>query len=230
MTYPYAPYAITSDTGDIVPQSCWVLFEHFTGGAIASSTDDAAVFDLVGTSAALTLSDSLLGGVGVLASNSTNPAFLVQNGESVKLAANRTIIYESRFALADYDGMSYFNGLAITNANPFSGSLTDYVGFFTTTGVLQAGCGKNNNNVPGSGTSGETDSSTGVTLADNTFVTGKIIIDGLTQVRFFVNNALTNTITTNLPDDEQLCVTIGTLGSGETVYTDYAACWMSNYR
>jgi hypothetical protein len=197
--------------------------EDFLQGPAASATDDAASFDLVGTSAGLTLSDSLLNGVGVLLSNSTNPAGLVGNGEPFALADRKTIYYEARVSLADADGMSFFTGLAITSANPFSGSLTDYVGFFTTDGNIKIGCGKNNNNVPGSGTSGETDTDTGLDFADNTMVRLGFAVSGTDEVRFYVDGVYVGKITTDLPDDENLTPTLFTVGSAETVNVDYIA-------
>lgn len=197
------------------------FFEDFLAGPVASATDDSAPFDLVGTSAGITLSDALLNGVGILLSNSTNPAFLVQNGEPFKLEAGKTQIFETRLNLADADGMSFFAGLAITSANPFSGSLTDYVGFFTTDGNIKYGCGKDNNNVPGSGTSGETDADSGLDFADATFVTLQAAIVGTSHVNFYVDGVFVGKVTSNLPDNENLTVTIGAVGSAETVNIDY---------
>lgn len=200
-----------------------VLFEEdFLKGPVASSTDDAATFDLVGTSATLALADDELNGVGTLTSNSTNQAFLVQNGEPYKLEAGKLQIFETRVNLTDADGMSFFAGLCITNANPFSGSLTDYVGFFTTNGSIMVGCGKDNNNVPGSGTSGETDVDSGVDFADDTWVTLQAAIHGTDYVNFYVDGAFVAKIATNLPDNENLTVEIGAVGSAEVVDIDYA--------
>lgn len=200
---------------------CVFIDEDFVKGPAASATDDAATFDLVGTSAALTLEDDELFGVGKLVSNTTNQAQLTQNGEPIKLAAGRKVWFEARVKLADADGMSFFCGLAITDADVHDTNLTDYVGFFTTDGTLKVGCAKNSDNVPGSGTTGETDESTGTTLADDTFVVLRFEVDGLTAVKFYVNGVLTNTITSTICDDEQLTTIIAAKGSAETVEIDY---------
>lgn len=197
------------------------FIEDFLQGPVASATDDAAAFDLVGTSAGLVLADDEVNGVGTLTSNSTNPAGLVANGEAFKLRSGTTIYYEARVNLTDADGMSFFTGLAITSANPFSGSLTDYVGFFTTNGSINFGCGKDNNNVPGSGTSGETDTDSGLDFADDTWVRLGFAVSGTDEVRFYVDGAYVGKITTNLPDNEQLTPTLFTVGSAETVDVDY---------
>jgi len=198
------------------------FFEDFLKGPAASATDDLASFDLVGTNAALTFSDTAQNGVGILVSNSTNPAFLIGNGEPFKLEAAKYQVFEARVNLADADGMSFFAGLAITNANPFSGSLTDYVGFFATDGSIKYGCGKNNNNVPGSGTSGnETDADSGVDFVDATNVTLQVAINGITEARFYVDGVLVGKVTSNLPDDELLTTHVGMVGSGETISVDY---------
>src|SRR3990167_5343449 len=96
-------------------RGCEFCNEDFTKGGVASATDDAAPFDLVGTSAALTIEDNSDNGVGKLASNSTNQAYLIQNGEPVLLKANRILIFEAYVGLADADGLNFFVGLAITN-------------------------------------------------------------------------------------------------------------------
>lgn len=226
MSFPINQHVILNE-GQFVRQGCVVIDEDFVKGPVASSTDDAATFDLVGTSAALTLEDGEEYGVGKLVSNTTNVAALVQNGEPVKLAANKKIIFDARVKLADADGMSYFIGLAITDSDHWATSLTDYIGFFTTDGNIKAGCGKDNNNVPGSGTSGESDEDTGEDFADDTYVRLQFIVNGTTSVDFYVDGTKTNSITTNLPTDEQLTATISQKGSAETTYVDSVFCWMS---
>lgn len=198
-------------------------------GPIASATADAAPFHLVGTSAALTLDDNVLGGRAKLVSNTTNPAVLQGNGEPFKLRPKTKTYFEADVMLADFDGTSFFVGLAITNVDPFTTSLTDYVGFFTTDGVIKIGCGKNNNNVPGSGTSGETDQAAAIagvnqSFADNTLVTLAFIAYGTDRIKFFVNEKFAGTITSDIPDDEFLTVTFANKGSAETAYFDNILC------
>lgn len=200
-------------------------------GPIASSTADAAPFLMSGTSAGLTIEDDLDGGVAKLLSNSTNQAVLQGNGEPFRLDAGIDTVFEARVKLADADGQNFFVGLAITDTDPFATSLTDYVGFFAvdTSALIKIGCGKDNNNVPGSGTSGETDQTAAVdgsnkSFADDTFVLLQFLIFGTSRVKFFVDQQYAGTINTNLPDNENLTVTFANKGSAESSFFDYIVC------
>lgn len=216
------PQQVLLNAGQSIPQSCVFIAEDCVQGPVASATADIATFKLEGASAAFTLEDGEQFGVGKLVSDSTTVAALVQNGEPVKLAANKKIIFNARVKLADADGMSYFVGLGITDTDPWTTNFTDYIGFFTTDGNIKAGCGMNNDNVPGSGTTGETDEDTGSDFADDTYVNLQLVVNGTSSVEFYVNGTLTNKITTNLPTDEQLTTIIAQKGDGETTYVDFA--------
>lgn len=198
-----------------------LLDEDFIQGSSWSATDDIATFDLVGASATLTLSDVELNGVAIITSNSTTATNIQQNGEPYALGVNKKIIFETRVALTDADGMSFFAGLCIPNVAPFTTSLTDYVGFFTTDGNIKYGCGKDNNNVPGSGTSGETDADSGVDFADTTWAVLQFVVNGTNSVDFYVNGAHVGRVDTNLPDNEPLTAHVGMVGSGEVIWVDY---------
>ena len=198
-----------------------LLDEDFIQGASWSATDDIATFDLVGASATLTLSDAELNGVAIITSNSTTATNIQQNGEPYKLGANKTITFETRVALTDADGMSFFAGICIPNVAPFTTSLTDYIGFFTTDGNIKYGCGKNNNNVPGSGTSGETDADSGVDFADTTWAVLQFVVNGTSAVDFYINGTHVGRVDTNLPDDEPLTAHVGMVGSAEVIWVDY---------
>lgn len=219
MESAFGPLVITPEGGSIMDAVDFKV--DFLAGPAASATDDAAPFDLVGTSAGLVLADDELNGVGTLTSNSTNQAFLVQNGEPFKLQTGVTVMGEARVNLTDADGMSFIFGIGITNANPFTTSWTDYVGLFTTDGNIKYGCGKDNNNVPGSGTSGETDADSGVDFADDTWTVLKFVAYGTNVVKFFVDGVFVGQVTSNLPDNENLAAHIGMVGSSETIDIDY---------
>lgn len=197
--------------------------EDFIQGSGWSATDDIGSFDLVGSSATLTLSDVELNGVAIITSNSTTATNIQQNGRPFKLAANRRITFETRVALTDADGMSFFAGLCIPNVAPFTTSLTDYIGFFTTNGVISFGCGKDNNNVPGSGTSGETDVASSVSFADTTWAVLQFVVNGTSSVDFYVNGTQVGRIEATLPDNEALVAHVGMVGSSEVIWVDYVA-------
>lgn len=191
----------------------------FLHGPVASSTDDAAVFDLVGTSAGLVLADDEVNGVGTLTSNSTNVALLVLNGEPISLRANNEIQVDARVNLTDADGMSFFAGIAKTTADPFS-AMTDYIGFYTTDGSIKIGTGKNATSA-GAGSGAYTEIDTGLDFANDTWAKLTFNVHGTTAVDFYVDGVHVGRITTNLPDDENLTLVGGQIGSGETVDFDY---------
>lgn len=214
----YIPASTSPEGASSAPDV--IFFEDFFGPE-PSATDDLATFDLVGSSAGSALADDELNGVCTLTSNSTTEAQLVQNGEPYRLSAGRRIIFETRVNLTDHDGMNFAAGIGITDADVHATSWTDYIGFFTTDGNIKIGCGKDNNNVPGSGTSGETDTDTGIDFASDRWVVLKFIVEGTTEVKFFVDGVFAGRITTNLPDNENLTAIIATKGDGETVDVDY---------
>lgn len=207
-----------------------VVFEALPsrGGPVHSTSADIAPFLMSGTSAGLVISDSLTEGVATATSNSTNQLTLQGNGEPFKLATGNVIAFEANVALTDADGMSFFVGLAITDTAPWSTNLTDYVGFFTTNGTINIGCGKNCDNVPGSGTTGETDqaaTSSTTAFADATYARLQFYCYDTTLVRFYVNGSFAGLIRSNIPDDEDLTVTLGFVGDGEVVTFRSIACY-----
>ena len=199
-----------------------VFFEDFLQGPEPSSTADAASFLMSGTSAATAFANDERNGVITAVSNSTNPLSLQGNGEPFRLTSSNSIYFETRINLTDHDGMSWFAGLAITDTSVWSGALTDYVGFFGANEVnINYGTGKDNDAVPGSGTTGETDADSGKDAADDTWMILSFRTVGTSQVRFFVDGTFVGSSSSNLPDNEDLTATIDFLGSGETVDIDY---------
>lgn len=200
-----------------------VFVDDFLYGPEPSSTADASTWRLNGSSASCAFATDERNGVLEVTSSSTNVASIQAVGESILLAANYDVVWECRVNLTDHDGMSFSAGLGIVNTDPWTTSWTDYVGFFTTDGSINIGAGKDNNNVPGSGTSGETDTDTGVDFASDTWVVLKCIINGTTQARFWVDGVYVGKIVSNLPDDEPITPTVSTKGSAEVFNIDYFA-------
>ena len=207
------------------------LWDPSTGSNGASATANIAQMLMSGTSAAVTLADSTgYGPAFTCTSSTTNPLTLQANGEPFKVTANTGIHFQAHVALTDADGMSFFAGLAITDTTPWTTSLTDYIGFFAVNQyALQIGAGMNNDAVPGSGTTGETDQAadttvTASTMVDATFVQLDFITHGTTKVVYYVNGQNVGTITTNLPTDEDLTPTLAFVGTGEVVTCKLMSC------
>ena len=118
--------------------------------------------------------------------------------ESWSLTSGKKLWFETRIKIEDADTEDAFIGLAITDTTPLDAS--DAVGFRveTTDASLQCECTKNS-------TTTQKDSEQD--LSDDTYVKLGIYYNGSSTVYFYVDRTLVATIETNLPDDENLCIT-----------------------
>jgi hypothetical protein len=184
------------------------FYDEFTGVTSFSATDDAATYDLIGTSAAGVYSDSLAGGVLVVTSNTTNNAQLSMNGEPWSMAAEKSLFFRARVATDDIGASNdLFVGLSISDASYWSTLPTDYIGFEVVDGALSFVSVKD-------GATGRVSTSTGVTLVNNTFVDIAFHYDGEGNLRVWVNNtAITLTPGHEIPDDERLTFMADILGN-----------------
>jgi hypothetical protein len=212
---------IVSDGEPLHGGWCTYMNEDFCSGGAVTTTNEEATFDLIGTSGGFTYSDADLNGVGLLTAT-TNTTTLIQAGEPVQLAANRKIIFDTRINVGTAAGMDMFVGLAI-NSVDFMSAITDSIGFYLLDGAADLFCqtGINNAAALGAGGTAETRTNSNKDLVDATFVNLKFIVDGITQVRYFVDGALVATINTTLPTDEAMGVHMGIQGSTETMDIDY---------
>lgn len=135
--------------------------------------------------------------------------------ESWKLEAGERLWLEFRAKVSDADQCDLFLGLNITDTTALDTS--DRVGFQIDDGNASILCKTEKDST-------ETSTDSGLDAADNTYVKLGIYWDGISAVKFFVNRALVATHTSNVPDDENLCVTM-LLQNGEaaakTLTVDY---------
>lgn len=217
--------------GQAIPQRFVFVDEDFVNGPVASTTDDAAPFKLVGTSAALTLESESFG-VGALLSNTTNVASLQSNSDTILIQENGQIVFEAKLSVeASADTAWLFVGLGAANADPFATSFPYAVGFWSKndSGTLRVTCSNNSSGVPGTGTN-ETDETTGITLTDGQEYRLQIVIDGNKEARFYVDGVLTNKITSNLPTSA-LGVNLSTKGAAaRQLNIDYVVGWQDVVR
>ena len=121
------------------------------------------------------------------------------NEESWKLEAGERLWFEARVKISDATQSDFFIGLGITDTTPLATS--DRVGF-------EKNDGDANIDVLTEKDSTETNTDSGVDIVADTYVKLGFYWDGVSAVRFYVNRNLVATHTTNVPDDENLCVTI----------------------
>lgn len=212
---------------------CPEFADHFTDADFSTSAD-VSKWVLVGSSAAATLSDTDPH-CASLVSSTTNVASLQGNGLPFAPATGRRIIVLSRFKISSISTNTLaFVGLAGTadlsnGVMVYSSGAPDQIGvFLSSSTALRYTVAKNADNIPGSATTGETDDTTGLTMADDTFVTVAIEIIGTSMVKFFILNETTRVTTkieiaTNIPDDVGLTPVIEVKGSAgtKTLIADY---------
>lgn len=126
--------------------------------------------------------------------------------ENWRLTAGKKLWFETRIKVSDADQCDMFIGLGITDTTPLVTS--DRVGFQIDDGsaTIRALCEKDATETTG----------TAGTAADATYVKLGFYYDGAGSVKFFVDRSLVVTHTTNIPDDENLCVSF-CIVNGEAV-------------
>lgn len=121
------------------------------------------------------------------------------NEESFSLTSGKQLWFEARVKVADADTEDALIGLCITDTTPLAA--TDHVGFriVTTDASIQCECNKD---------SATTQKDSEQDMADDTYVKLGFHYNGSDMVRFYVDRVMVAEISTNIPDDENLAVTI----------------------
>lgn len=135
--------------------------------------------------------------------------------EAFSLTAGKQLWMSMRIKVGDADEADMFIGLAITDTTPRDA--TDKIGFLLADGsaALSAVSTKD---------STSTTSSSIATLADATYVKLAFHYDGVNKVEWFVNGAKVATHTANIPDDENLAITLNLqngAAAANTLTVDY---------
>lgn len=192
-----------ADMGQNAPSSFHNYFEDFdyyaAGDWTVTETDS-------GATQALTDGD----GGWLLITNTAADDDLValqKKGESFRFASGKKLWFEARFKISDATQSDFVMGLQITDATPLD--VTDGVFFIKADGSTSVSLRVEKNNTA--------TATTVTTMANDTFVTLGFFYDGESTVYYFVNGALGgSSVTTNLPDDEDLTVSFA-LQNGEAV-------------
>lgn len=137
------------------------------------------------------------------------------NEENWLLESGKQVWYETRIKVSDADQVDMFVGLAITDTTARDAS--DKVGFLLADGSAALSCLNTKDST-------STTTSSIATIADSTYIVLGFHFDGKSKIEFYVNRSLVATHSTNIPDDENLAVTIN-LQNGEavakTMHIDY---------
>ena len=129
-------------------------------------------------------------------------------GESFRFATGKKLFFEARFKVSDATQSDVVIGLQITDTTPLD--VTDGVFFIKADGAATVNFRVEKNNTA-------TTASSIATMANDTYIRLGFYYDGVSAVQYFVNGTYTgSSVTTNLPDDEDLTVTFA-IQNGEAV-------------
>jgi hypothetical protein len=184
-------------------------FDYYTAGDWTVTETDA------GATQALTDGD---GGL-LLITNTAADNDLVslqKKGESFRFESGKALFFEARFKVSDATQSDVVIGLQITDTTPLD--VTDGVFFIKADGAATVDFRVEKNNTA-------TTASAIATMANDTYIRLGFYYDGASAVQYFVNGTYTgSSVTTNLPDDEDMTVTIA-IQNGEaaakTMTVDY---------
>ena len=172
-----------------------------------------------GTGSATEAVTSSAGGALLLtnAAGDNDNDFLQLKGEAFKLSSSKRAYFSARFKCNDVDQSDIVIGLQITDTSPLD--VTDGIFFISNDGDAGLDFLVEKDNTA-------TTTEDVATLADDTFITVSWFIDpDRSAVYYSINNAEpVKIVNTNLPDDEELTISIG-IQNGEaaaqTLTVDY---------
>lgn len=187
-----------------------VLFDDFTGIALDGTNDWTVVKDSGATAA---ISADAVNGILALTSAATtdNDGASIQGNEIFKVAAGRTMWFATRLQCNDADQTDICAGFTVNFATNPEAMLAaaDRIVFQIDDGDGSILCKTEKD-----GTETSTDS--GVDLADATDADLAILVESTGSVKFFINDKLRATHTTNIPDDENLTVGVMSVSGSAT--------------
>ncbi len=133
---------------------------------------------------------------------------LQKKGESFRFASGKPLFFEARFKVSDATQSDVVIGLQITDTTPLD--VSDGVFFIKADGAATVNFLVEKNNTA-------TTASAVATMADDTYIRLGFYYDGISAVQYFVNGSIAgSSVTTNLPDDEDMTITIA-IQNGEAV-------------
>jgi len=133
---------------------------------------------------------------------------LQKKGESFRFEAGKALFFEARFKVSDATQSDVVIGLQITDTTPLD--VSDGVFFIKADGAATVNFLVEKNNTA-------TTASAVATMADDTYIRLGFYYDGVSAVQYFVNGSIAgSSVTTNLPDDEDMTITIA-IQNGEAV-------------
>jgi len=124
---------------------------------------------------------------------------LQKTQETWSLTVGKRTWYETRCKIGDADDVDFFVGLNITDTTPLT--TTDRAGFQINDADASILCKSEKDST-------ETSTDSGQDAADDTYVTLGLAWDGISKLEYYVDRSKVATHTTNIPDDENLTITM----------------------
>ena len=174
--------------------------DDFLGIAIDTTNDWTVVKDS-GASVAI-VADTVGGELGLNSTATTdNDGASIQKNETFSVDASKNLFFQTRLKCNDADQTDICAGFTVNFATNPEAMLTaaDRIVFQVDDGDASILCKTEKD-----GTETSTDS--GIDLADDTYVKLGIAVAGTGSVKFYVNDGLVATHSTNIPDDENLTI------------------------
>jgi len=191
---------------DLLEQPIAINPDYFTYiddflGVTVDTINDWTVVKDAGASVAI-VADTV-GGELTLTSTATtdNDGASIQKNETFSVDASKNLFFQTRLKNNDADQTDICVGLTVNFAANPEAMLTaaDRIVFQVDDGDASINCITEKD-----GTATTTDS--GIDLVDDTYIKLGIAVEGTGSVKFYINDQLVATHTTNIPDDENLTI------------------------
>jgi len=178
----------------------FTYIDDFLGVAVDTTNDWTVVKD---TGASVAIVADTVGGELTLTSTATtdNDGASIQKNETFSVDASKNLFFQTRLKNNDADQTDICVGLTVNFAANPEAMLTaaDRIVFQVDDGDASINCITEKD-----GTATTTDS--GIDLVDDTYIKLGIAVEGTGSVKFYINDQLVATHTTNIPDDENLTI------------------------
>jgi|TARA_Y100000310_G_scaffold196353_1_gene196425 hypothetical protein len=209
---------VTSTNGDygMPDPTKWITYfndfnEYVAGDWTITTTEDGS------GAATEAVTDVQGGGLLVTNDDADNDAdFFNLKGESFKFVAGKKTFFKARFKVSDATQSDFVMGLQITDATPLA--VSDGVFWLKDDGDTNLDFHVEKD-------SSDTTASAVATVSDDTFLIVGFYYDGKSAIKYYVDDVHKGTsVTTNLPDDEELTVSFGIqngAAAAKTMTVDY---------
>ena len=209
---------VTSTNGDygMPDPTKWITYfndfnEYVAGDWTITTTEDGS------GAATEAVTDVQGGGLLVTNDDADNDAdFFNLKGESFKFVAGKKTFFKARFKVSDATQSDFVMGLQITDTTPLA--VSDGVFWLKDDGDTNLDFHVEKD-------SSDTTASAVATVSDDTFLIVGFYYDGKSAIKYYVDDVHKGTsVTTNLPDDEELTVSFGIqngAAAAKTMTVDY---------